>query len=255
MKGLMLVYRNILMKQLKAYEDEFIEFMGIEKFPAYELQTKEASTVIADSQGFEVAASTSYQPQNDSHSLLVSTNIVLAKYLIFHEFTHMLDSEMNAKGDKWRYVGLSGFTEYHASQVEMMQLLGASTVDEIISFSMNAIVNTISGEKSVFQFVNEKHQLAIELFNRDDFPADLETLKSALGLLYNYLGLRSLCEVYATDYTEKIDNCAFLKFIPTQHFVILNSLMHGWLDEGKINLSIDNYVNIIFPLITRFQLA
>lgn len=249
------MYSDLLKKQLKTYEDEFKCFMGIKEFPLYELQTKEASKIIADTQGFEIAASTSYQPQNRSHVLLVSTNLALSKYLMFHEFTHMLDSEIHVKGDKVRYAGLSGFTEYHASQVELMQLLGSNTVDEVITFSMDNIITTIAGKKSVYQYVNEKHLHAIELFSRIDFPSDLNTLKSAMGILYNYFGLRSICEMYSTDYTEKINNEAFLKFIPTQFFVVLNSLMHGWFDEQKIELSSNIYINIIFPLIKDFELV
>jgi hypothetical protein len=89
--------RDLLVKHLKIYEDEFKHFMGIEEFPVFELQTQKASINIADSQGFEIAASTSYQQENRRHTLLVSSNIDLSKYLIFHEFTHMLDSEMYVK--------------------------------------------------------------------------------------------------------------------------------------------------------------
>lgn len=255
LEGIMFMNRDLLVKQIKTYEDEFKDFMGIKEFPTYELQTKEASKIIADSQGFEVIASTLYQPQTNSHTLLVSTNFALSKYFIFHEFTHMLDSEINVKGDKVRYLGLSGFTEYHASQVELMQLLGANTVDEVLSFSMDTTIATFAGEKSVYQYVNEKYNHAIELFSRADFPADLETLKSAIGILYNYFGLRSICEMYSLDYTEKINNEAFLKFIPTLYFVTLNSLMHGWLDKEKIELNIKIYPNIIFPLIQEFKLV
>ena len=185
----------------------------------------------------------------------MSTNLTLLKYLMLHEFTHILDSEIYVKGDKVRYVGLSGFTEYHASQVELMQLLGRNNVDEVLTFSMDTIITTIAGEKSVYQYVNEKHIHAIELFSRMDFPSDLNTLKSAIGILYNYFGLRSICEMYSIDYIEKINNGAFLKFISSQHFVALNNLMHGWLDEQKIDLSINIYINIIFPLNKEFKLV
>lgn len=249
------MHRDSLQKQLKIYEDQFQYFMGIQKFPVYELQTKEASKFTAEFRGFEVAASASYQPQNNSHTLLVSTNLTLSRYLIFHEFTHILDSEMYVKGDKVRYAGLSGFTEYHASQVELVELLGANTIEDVPLFSMNTNINVLAGEKGVHQYVEEKYRHAIELFSRTDFPADLETLKSAIGVLYNYFGLRSICEEYSIDYKENENNMAFLKYIPTQLFSILNSLMHGWLDEEKIELSINVYINIIFPLIKEFRLA
>lgn len=247
--------RESIIMQLKIYENEFRTFMNIEKFPVYELQTQEVSQNIADTQGFEVGAATFYRTQNKSHSLLISTNLTLSKYLIFHEFTHMLDSEMYVNGDSGRYAGLSGFTEYHASQVELMQLLGASTFNQVPSFSMDTIITTLAGEKSVSQYVREKQQHAIELFSRADFPADLNTLKSAVGILFNYFGLRSICEMYAIDFSEEVNNQAFLKYISTYLFVALNNLMHGWLDEEKIELSINIYINIIFPLIKEFKLA
>ena len=80
---------------------------------------------------------------------------------------------------------------------------------------------TTSGEKRVAQYVEEKRQHAIELFSREDFPADLNTLKSAFGVLFNYYGLRPICEMYSSDYIEKTDNAAFLRFIPTTNFVAI----------------------------------
>ena len=246
--------KNPLNTQLKAFENDFKSFMNIENFPAYELQTKEVSETIAATQGFDVAAAAFYQPQNQNHTLLVSTNLVLSKYLAFHEFTHILDSEMYANGDKMRYVGLSGFTEYHASQVELMQLLGASTFNQTLSFSMDTIISTFAGEKSVSEYVRGKQQHAIELFSRSDFPADITMLKSAIGVLHNYWGLRSICEMYSADYTEEINNEAFLKFIPTQIFSIQNRLMHNYLGKEQIELSMQAYMCITMPLIQAHKL-
>jgi len=240
-------------EQLKIYEEEFKHFMGITAFPAYELKTKEVSLAVAKSQGFDAAATTFYQPQDDTHTLLISTNIFLPKYLIFHEFTHIFDSEVSAKGDKLRYVGLSGFTEYHASQVELMQLLGANTIWETLSFSMDTIIATMAGEKSVYQYITEKHEHASALFSRPDFPADINTLKSAFGILYNYFGLRSICEMYSVDYVEKQTFESFLKFMPIANFYAINGLMHGWLNEGDIELSINTYTNTLLPLFKEFK--
>ena len=98
-------------------------------------------------------------------TLVVSTNLKLSKHLIFHEFTHIYDSYRYVKGDKVRYAGLPGFTEYHASQVELMQLLNAENIDDTFAFSMDSIINTISGKKSVQQYIDERQQHAIDLFN------------------------------------------------------------------------------------------
>ena len=75
-------------------------------------------------------AFTAYQTQTNKHTLVVSTNLKLAKHLIFHEFTHIYDSYRYVKGDKVRCAGLSGFTEYHASQVELVQLLNVENIDD-----------------------------------------------------------------------------------------------------------------------------
>lgn len=247
--------KDLLLLQLKKYEEDYKKFMDIEEFPAYKLQTREVSLSLSDMRGFEVAASTHYLPQEKQHSLLISTNLRLIKYLMFHEFTHMLDAEMYVRGDKSRYAGLSGYTEYHASQVELVQLLGANSINETEQFSMNTIIRTLAGEKTVHQYVEEKYNHAITLFSRADFPADINTLKSALGVLFNYYGLRSICEMYAVDYEEVVDNEAFIKFIPTQLFVMMNNLMHGWMDEEKIEKSILVYVNIIYPLVQEYRLV
>ena len=247
--------RNSLIQQVQNWEKEYKNFMDIHEFPPYGLETKKASLYLADAQGFDSVATTSYQPKTKEHSLLISTNLPMEKYVLFHEFTHMIDSEMYANGDSVRYAGISGFTEYHASQVELLQLLGADRMNEKISFSMNTIIITIAGEKSVYQYVKEKQQHAIELFSRTDFPADLNTLKSAFGVLYNYYGLRSICEMYAVDYIEEIDNEAFLKFIPTQQFVVINKLMHGYFSKEQIELCMKVYLGTIFPLIREYNLA
>ena len=246
---------NSLVEQIKIYENEYKSFVCTKKFPVYEIETKTVSLEIANKRGFEALATTYYTPKTNKHSLIVSTNMVLSKHLLFHEFTHIFDSEMYVKGDTMRYAGLSGFTEYHASQIELLQLLGASDINSKPIFTMNDVITTISGEKNLAQYIEEKQQHAISLFNRNDFPVDLSTLKSAIGILYNYYGLRSICELYAIDYTENIDNTAFLKYIPTQTFSVVNNLMHGWLSEEQIELSISLYLNIIFPLIQKYKLT
>lgn len=241
--------------KIKEYESNFKKFMGIDTFPQYTLYTKEVSLWVADAQGYDSAASTHYDIQSNSHSLTVSTNLTLCEYLMFHGFVHMLDSELYVKNDKIRYLGISGFTEYHASQIELLALLGLKSIKDKPSFSMNRIIYTISGEKSVKQYISEKQQHAIELFSRADFPSSIETLKSSFGVLYNYWGLRSICEMYATDYTENIENQSFLNYIPTNVFVLLNRLMRGWLNDSAIDASIPLYANTLVTLAKQYKLA
>ena len=132
--------------------------------------------------------------------------------------------------------------------------MGAETIGCIHSFSMNKIISTFAGNKTVSIYVKEKYQHAIDLFSRDDFPVNISTLKSAFGVLYNYWGLRSICEMSATDFAETIDNEAFLKFIPIMKFSLINNLMHGWIKKTKVDLSIPLYTNTIFPIIKDYKL-
>ncbi len=234
---------------LTAYQNDYKRFMGIDKFPTYDIRIKETSLSMALARGYEAPAAAHYVPKTQKHTLTISSNVELHKQFVYHEFTHMLDSEMYVDGDPVRYAKLSGFTEYHASQVELMKLLGAQTVDEKISFSMSTIIDTYSGKRTVSQYVEEKRLHAVELFSRQDFPADLDMLKSAVGVLFNYFGLRSICEMYATDYTEKIDNDAFLKHISVFHFAPANGRMRGWLNKDGIEKSMDIYWDILWPLL------
>lgn len=243
-----------VIEQIKSYEYEFKNFMGIDDFPTYNIQAKVASATTAQSQGFESVACADYNTETNNHILTVSNNLFLAKHVAFHEFTHILDSEMYVNGDKVRYMGISGFTEYHASQIELLQMLGTKNSDEILQFSMNDTIETMFGIKTVQQYIDDKQQHSIDLFSRKDFPANLNTLKSAVGILFNYFGLRSICEMYAIDYCENINNQVYMNFISTQQFTTINNLMHGWLDNAKINSSIILYNVIMMSLIKGYKL-
>lgn len=245
----------MLRQRIEALKDEYCSFIDIETFPKYQLKFKEVSDSVADLQGFDSLAESAYDVENKIHSLTVSTNLNLHRYVVYHELTHIYDSQLYTKNNKSRYVGLSGFTEYHASQIELIQLLGAKSISQVPAFSMETIVETVSGNKSVFQYINEKHAHATELFQRADFPANVYMLNAALGVLNNYYGLRSICEMYATDYVESINNEAFLMFISSMDFSAYNRLMHGWLNNHNVEISIVLYMKIVSEMMQRFNLS
>lgn len=240
--------------KIKEYESNFKKFMNINLFPQYNIYEKKYSTSLAYAQGYDSIAKSHYDLSKRIHSLTISVNKDLCEYIIFHEFTHILDSEMYVNNDPARYMGLSGFTEYHASQVALAFLLGAQSINDISNFSMNKKINTIYGVKSVKQYILERQQEAIELFKREDFPSSIETLKSSIGVIYNYWGLRSICKMYAIDYNERVDNDYFLKYIPTSFFAPLNHLMQGWLSDSSIEKSIILYINIFGFIASQYRL-
>lgn len=240
-----------ILEQLKNYETEFKSFMEIQEFPIYELELKNISMKEIDSNKYTSIASASYQVQKGIHTLEINTNIPLEKYLLFHEFIHILDTERYARKNGNRNLGLTCYTEYHASQVELMQLLGANCIHENILISVNNDIILFNKKKSIYQFVEEKRQTAIDLFRNKNVLNEINTITMAIGVLCNYFGLRSICKMYANDYDEIIENSAFLEIIPSYEFSQLDSLMQGWLDENKIEKSITLCFNILLLLIHK----
>ena len=247
--------KYLLCNQVKSYERAYMSFMSIEKFPPYSLHSVRTQLDDARAKGFGTPASVHYSPQTNEHILTVSSDLTMPEYLIFHEFTHILDVEEYAKADKWKYASLSGFMEYHASQVELLKLTGALNITQPKEFTMRTMVTTFANTETVQQYVNAKYQLAHELFSRSDFPADFEALKVGLGVLYNYWGLRSVCEIHAPDFVEKRDNDIFTTHIPSDLFCDTDGLMHGWLNNTEVIKSMNNYLEIMLTLAKNSGLA
>ena len=106
----------MLYQQIKrivdSYIDEYSFFMGIEYRPSYELQLKEVSHARADIDGIESLANTRFLIELKKHILCVATNLPIEKYILFHELTHMLDSDLYVNGSKIRKT--QGHTGYSA---------------------------------------------------------------------------------------------------------------------------------------------
>ena len=241
--------------EVKNHEKEYIAFMGLDRFPMYTFESKRVSLLRAEREGFDSIAQAKYNPETQEHTLIVADNIVIEPYILFHEFTHILDAETYAHGDKTKYSTSSGFTEYHASQIELLKMLGANSVKEQISFPSSKMIMTIGGNKTVQQYIDMRRDQAADLFARKDFPKNLEQLKTALGALFNYWGLRSICYMYCLDYKENTNSAPFTKYISAGVFDTMNKLMVGWLSEVLIDISCRGYWGMIYPLIQKYNLA
>ena len=222
-------------------------FMCIDEFPDFEIIMRDNLTEEEIKKEYYPIAQAEFDSKNGKHTLIVNENIC-QDYLLFHEFTHILDSEMYVMGDKKRNLGLLGYTEYHASQIELLLLLKAKTINSNVSFSMTDIIKTCTGEITVKEYIETKRKCAKELFSQDGFPQNIEILEASLGVLFNYWGLRSICKMYAKDYNEVIDNGAFLKYISSFYFCKLNNLMNGWMDEEKIEKSIEVFYMLFYVM-------
>lgn len=114
--------------------------------------------------------------------------------------------------------------------------------------------NTVTGTKSINEYVGETHKHVTELINRMDFPANIDMLKSTLGIIFNYYGRRSICKMYATDYIDSLDNAVFKRFLTPQMEKLLNSYMEGWFDTIKVEKLCQFYQNLILVLVHQYGL-
>lgn len=79
---------------IKEYEKEYIEFMEIEKLPQYKIDFFEINVEESDAAGFASAAQAYYNTKTDEHILRICKSSEIPRYIVFHEFTHILDTEM-----------------------------------------------------------------------------------------------------------------------------------------------------------------
>lgn len=243
---------------LKNCVANYLKFTGEEKFPNYQLIPKRLTTSKADSQGFDSMAATYYDLKTGSHRLEVWEDAYLpqlnAKYLIFHEFTHIMDAEKYSQKDKIKHMSNKGYTEYHAAQIDFLQLLGADNTQSAFAFSMKDTFETIGGTKTAKQFLEMPHSHASALIERSDFPANLETLAVTLGLIFNYYGRRSICKMYASDYSESVDNSSIAKLIREDTVQALNAYMLGWFDDSKVAMLDMLYYKMVISLANKYHL-
>ena len=236
--------------------------MGIDVFPDYILQIRELTLDKASKVGFDSLASARYDFNIKKHIITVANQIVTLQsdYVIFHELTHILDEETYCRGDKIKYLANSGYTEYHASQVGMMKLIGAISIGTPCRFSMSDYIETFSGVKSIREFINAPYSHAVAMLEREDFPADIEALKITIGLLFNYWGRQSICKLYAYDFNDVEDNADLSAFSelfvkvgedPIAHWKMF---LNGWLNKGQVALVDHIYQYEIVSLAKKFDL-
>lgn len=248
---------NIVLRSfIRNCENDYMRFMGINTMPNYTLVPINISLDLVNEQGYGSPAAASYDVTSGYYNLKVwcVAPQLHADYLVFHEFTHILDAEMHSNKDKLKREANRGFSEYHAAQVDFMKSLGAESTNLPFSFSMAKRVNVIGGEKTALEFLMEPHDLATELINRKDFPASIETLAITLGLVFNYYGRRSICLMYANDYQEQVDNTSIGQLIHTDAVDALNQYMLGWFDNDRISLIEEFYLQMVISLAQQFEL-
>lgn len=153
---------------VKSCIDNYKKFMGIDKFPEFTVKSKEIISEKSQTQGFDAPAAVFYDIPSGSHSLEIWSKLSLpqmnAEYLVFHEFTHILDAETYSLKDKVKHMSNKGYTEYHAAQIDFMKLLGAKNITDPFSFNMDKKFETLGdfgGEVSFLSSLQKPPQKRI----------------------------------------------------------------------------------------------
>lgn len=239
--------------------DDFKHFVGIDSFPVFDVKSKEITIEKSLKQGFDSTAAVFYDIPTGRHTLEIWSKLSLpqmnAEYLVFHELTHIWDADVFSQRDKLKHMSNKGYTEYHAAQIDFMKLLGAKNIAEPFSFSMKQTVEPFGGTKTAKGFVDMPRNLAVELISRGDFPANIETLATTMGAIFNYYGRRSICKMYAIDYVANEDMSVIAGFIGEDTVKALDAFMLGWLDTTRVSLIDALYGKMIVALAQRNNLA
>lgn len=246
-------------RYIKACVKDYCAFTGASDFPAFEVRTKHITLDKSKKQGFDSWAATFYDVPTGKHTLEVWENVFLpqlgADYLMFHELTHIADAEKYSQQDKLKHMSNRGYTEYHAAQIDFMKLLGVKKISDTFSFSMTQKFETVGGEKTALQFILAPHDLAVSLIERDDFPANIETLATTFGVIFNYYGRRAICKMHSTDFKDEIDNSAIEKFLGLDTVKALDTFMQGWFGPEKIAMIDMLYGRMVVSLAQKYKLG
>lgn len=236
-------------------EIDFLKFMNVSGLPNYTITPINIMQKEADSKGYAAPANVKYDFDTNTHHMSIWTIFptLSADYIMFHEFTHMIDTERFCKSDRIKYISNKGYTEYHASQVALMKMLGAKTIDSSLSFTMKQTVETYSGDKSVTELISTPLNTISEIINRDDFPADIGTISTVIGLAFNYYGYRSICQMFADNYAGSEKTSELNQLLGDSTVKLLDKLMYGWFDDSKVAV-IDNLCkNLIFSMLKKYN--
>ena len=106
-----------------------------------------------------------------------------------------------------------------------MVMIGAETINSTVCFSMKEQINRSNW--SVQKYVDNKLETARKLI----LDSDRQRKTDGLGALYNFLGLRSICNLYSYDFIDQYDYHDFLKTMSSYLFISLKNYMVGWVSD------------------------
>ncbi|WP_044937761.1 hypothetical protein [Pseudobutyrivibrio sp. LB2011] len=233
-----------LEKRIYDFEQEYCKFMEIDSFPEYRIEK-----IHRDSQKTIVKAQAYYDFDGMEQVLIIPDNIELSRSTMFHEFTHILDDEYYEGKNRRSNFLLHGYSEYHAAQIQLLDLVGANSINlDSFHFSMN---NKCADFNTVTDYIKDRKSLFIEYINKMSVPTNMETARTIIGMLFNYLGFVSICKSYSIDYIDINEDELFSRFNDDITLDLKKLMNSAWLDYNmtKVLDTFETYRKIISPLI------
>lgn len=214
--------------------DAYIQFMGIKSFPSFDVEYFEPDLNIK----YTPVAQADYV--SGKHVLRLPSICETPRSLLYHELTHIYDMEMLKNGEKIHDFCLTGYMEYHASQVDLMVRLGANSIEDTPSFSICDYINDQG--LTVSEYIDKKFVIAVDMLN----DSKLNERLTGLGVLYNFLGLRSICLLYALDYKDNDNFSCIANRLDSYLLSTMKKYMVGWnIDVNKAVALFSNCANAI----------
>ncbi|MBQ6417416.1 MAG: hypothetical protein IJJ91_01970 [Synergistaceae bacterium] len=99
---------------------DYKKFMGINSLPKFDVKYY-TPDLTAD---YIYGARAEYDVKTKAHTLLLPEKLDAPRFLLFHGLTHILDMETLVTGEKNHDFCLAEYMEYHASQDELMVMMG-----------------------------------------------------------------------------------------------------------------------------------
>lgn len=210
-------HESICMIDVETYK----RFMGITSVPQFAIEYFEPEL----EQKYTSVAQAVYDQRTDIHRLRLPSGYEVPRFLLYHELTHICDMRMFKKGEKTHDFCLAGFMEYHASQIELMVLMGAAHFDDHILFSMSDCSNYLGW--TVQQYLENKLTTAVDLICEKDQRFRI----MGLDAFFNFLGLKSICSMYALDFVDTFNYRPFADRLPTSLLFEIRKDLVGWIEN------------------------
>lgn len=220
----------ILLKQteitINKYYKEYIEFMNISfNMPVLQIKFKKASR-----ESFANVKENNNQYILSVDPLLCKTPFT--KSTLYHEFTHIYDHIVMKQLNIYQSYIYHVYTEYHASQIEMMVRLNAITLFGIVSDNINhkSICKKLLNEKSDFT----RQVSLLNLSTTKDFSR-------AIDLFCYYIGKVNTFLYYFSEYEDiLLDLSDYMNIFGEEIFLIQKALFQS----DTIKISVEDIINI-----------